>query len=576
MEKTDSRQKIGELLYLTYFVLMIGARAIGLYEGQTALKVIYVVAIILFAAHMILTKHTIHEYGIASGLLFIAGIVYVHTGEKGLLICFMTLLGMKGVDKKKVILCGMLTAGLCIAFRIFTGAFGLLPELFYPQDRGAMGMMFRHSLGYAHPNTLHMNVLLLTLLVGFYVTSYSGSLTASSCNDSATVPGTDTKVIQTRETLTIILTSVLLVGLNLYVFMYSGSRTGMLVSLVYLFVNLWFYFRRTPGIFEKIICFAAYPIAAFIAIAFPFILPEKLFDKLDNSVFTTRLSIARYFWSNNSLSLFGIRLNNPDPLFKAYGLDMAHLYLLLQLGIVAFLIISAITILYVRHALKRGYMAELAVLMAVLFAGIWEPFLYNAGFKNITLVFMGAALYEILAVRFGETAESAPGSISDETDADTKAIQNDDSGSHSESATGTMNGSSGDSSMRGSSGDSSMRSIIVAIAAGVLAGVIAVGAFLALTDKPQALYMDTQEDEAGDTLGLEPLYLSQAEVNDIRSGGDLVVRYTDENTPMYKYDTNAAVSEYNKKTVSIGVWAALVVGFMTCGAKKFCEVMKRR
>ncbi|MCR5511922.1 MAG: hypothetical protein K6F54_13395, partial [Lachnospiraceae bacterium] len=359
MERSDSRQRIGELLYLIYFVLMIGARAIGLYEGQIALNAIYVVAMLLFAAHMIVTKHSVLEYGIALGLLLIAGIVYLHTGEKGLLICFVTLLGMKGVEKQKVIFCGMVTAGLCIAFRIFTGAFGLLPELFYPQDRGAMGVMFRHSLGYAHPNTLHMNVLLLTLLIGFYITSR---------NNSVTVPGTITKLLQTRETLTIILVSALLLGLNLYVFMYSGSRTGVLVSLVYLCVNLWFYFRRTPGVFERIVCFAAYPIAAFIAIAFPFILPDKIFDKLDNSVFNTRLSIARYFWSNNSLSLFGIRLNNPDPLFKAYGLDMAHLYLLLQLGTVAFVCMSVITILYVRHALKRGYMAELAVLMAVLFA----------------------------------------------------------------------------------------------------------------------------------------------------------------------------------------------------------------
>ncbi|SCY07624.1 hypothetical protein SAMN02910292_00794 [Lachnospiraceae bacterium XBB2008] len=512
MERSDGRQRIGELLYLIYFVLMIGARAIGLYEGQFVLNAIYVVAMLLFAAHMIVTKHTIPEYGIALGLLLIAGIVYLHTGEKGLLICFVTLLGMKGVEKQKVILCGMVTAGLCIGFRIFTGAFGLLPELFYPQDRGAMGVMFRHSLGYAHPNTLHMNVLLLTMLIGFYITSR---------NNSVTVPGTITKILQTREALTIILVSALLVGLNLYVFMYSGSRTGVLVSLVYLCVNLWFYLRRSPGIFEKIVCFAAYPVAVFIAIAFPFILPDGLFDRLDNSVFNTRLSIAGYFWSNNSLSLFGIRLNNPDPLFKAYGLDMAHLYLLLQLGIAAFATVTVITFLYVRHALKRGYMAELAVLMAVLFAGVWEPFLYNAGFKNITFVFMGAALYEMVS-----------GTI-------TKVLQNDDSRNNSVTVPDTTHAT---------------RGTVVAIAAGLLAGVIAAGAFLVLTDKPQALYMDTQEDEAGDTLGLEPLYLTQAEIDDIRSSGDMVVRYTDENTPMYKYDADAAVPEYNKKAVSIGVW----------------------
>ncbi len=520
MERSESRQKIGELLYLIYFVLMIGARAIGLYEGQTVLNAIYVVAMLLFAAHMIVTKHTVLEYVITFVLLMIAGVVYLHTGEKGLLICFTMLLGMKGVDRIRVIKSGAVVSAVCVAFRIFTGVFGILPEKYYPQTREGVGLMFRHSLGYVHPNTLHMNVLMLTMLTLFLVTYRLREEQSES--DDRPAPS---------SVLVLCLVSAIALGANIYVFMYSGSRTGLLVSVVYLCVNFRFYVRRKPGPAEKIVCFSAYPAAAFATIVFPFILKGNVFDRIDTTVFNTRFTIARYFWDNNRISLFGIRLNNPDPLYRTYGLDMAYMYLFFQLGIMAFAVITILTFLYVRHALKRGYMTELAVLMAVLFAGIWEPFLYNSGFKNFTFVFMGAALYETLSGMM-------PGTFAEELTKVTDVHK-----------------------------DRMMKPgiVICSVAAGILAGVIGSGLYLAVTSPPDALYADRQEDEAGVSFDMEPMYLTPADIDSFRSRGDLIVGYVDEHTPMYMYDTGIAVMEYHKKAVSIGVWAALAVALIICG-----------
>lgn len=494
MKKVNiDRYKTGELIYLIYFTLMMGARAAGMYEGTAIYTVTLLISLALFAAKMLITPHTLKEYAIASVLLLIAGIVYLHTGEKGLIVCFCMLLGMKGVSRIKALKYGSAAAALCISLRIITGAAGILPEKYYPQMREGFGTMFRHALGYAHPNTLHMNVLMLTMLTGY--------LTVKGLSDRDKKEG--------LPLLSVI--SALLLGFNLYVFQYSGSRTGVLASVVFLALNIWFYLRPVPGLFEKAVCYAAYPFVCFLAIVVPFILPEKIFTFVDKVIFNTRFSLGLFFWEHNRLSLWGIRLNKPDPTLQTYGIDMSHLYLFLQLGVIAFTLISVMTLVYVHNALKRAYAAELAVLLSTLFAGIWEPYLYNLGFKNFTYVFMGAMLYELTS---GEVIRDDPSLIK----------------------------------------LPSVRSLLKSMAVGLVTGLLAAVIFITVTKIPGALYADREQNEAGISFGMEPVYLTEEDIDAIRDSGDLVVGYKDADTPMYIYDEGIAVKEYHKKALSLFVW----------------------
>ena len=361
-ESKKKREAIGEGTYLLYFAVMIGARAAGLYEGMTLYNILLAVGLGLFAFKFVITAESLKEYLIAGGFMLCAGLVYAFSGEKGLIVCFSMLLGMKKVSVKKVIGVGIIVSGLFIIGKILIGITGLAPEIYYPQEREGVGLMFRHALGYAHPNTLHMNVLMLSMLVMFFLSKY---------------------VAKKNIKLLLIFSSVIFF-FNIYVFSYSGSRTGILACGVYLAVNLWFCLRDKPFAFERIVCYISYPAVCFIAIIGPFILPDSIFNTIDQKIFTTRFSIARYFWENNHISLFGIRLNNPNPRYFTYGIDMAQLYLFLQLGLVAFAVVSALTMWYIHRSLKKGYMQELAVLMGMLCLGIWEPLLYNLGFKNFT------------------------------------------------------------------------------------------------------------------------------------------------------------------------------------------------
>ena len=516
LNDNDKRQKIGEGIYLLYFAVMMGARAAGLYEGMTIYNITLVIGLLLFGCKMLVTKHGIKEYAVAATFLLVAGIVYIHTGEKGLLVCFTMMLGMKGVSTVKVIKTGFLVAGVIILFKIFTGVFGILPEIYYTQDREGVGLTFRHALGYAHPNTLHMNVLMLTMLGMYLVTK---SLAKERSADMAE---------HDREAIgKLTLFSVCAFLFNLYVFQYSYSRTGLLACIVFLVVNFWFFIVEKPRMLEKVICYISFPVVCFIAIVGPFILPDSVFSKIDQTIFTTRFSIARYFWEYNSISLFGIRLNNPINMYTTYGLDMAQLYLFLQLGIVAFVVISALTMWFIYYSLKMNHMQELAVLMGMLCLGIWEPLLYNLGFKNFVYVFMGAAIYSVIAADEASAAEDKG-----------LPLKN----------LGTVWLS-----------NCSLASLLKALAGGLLAGGCAMLLFIVVTNSPSNYYGSRELSESGKSLGMEAVYFSADQITQMEASGDIIVGYVDEVTPMYEFGSEIATSEYRKRAISVALFTTIIV-----------------
>lgn len=512
LDNTDYRNKIGEKIYLIYFAVMVGARASGLYEGMLVYNVTLVIGMLLFGLKMLVTKHTRKEYVLSGLLILLAGIVYLHTGEKGLLVCFTMMLGMKHVSVRKTIKTGAAVGGLFIIAKIILGVFRLTSEIYYPQWRSGMDIMFRHALGYPHPNSLHMNVAMLGMMICYLVTSF---LMCSNKEENENVLN-----FQKRDrVILVIIMSVLIIAFNYYVYLYSGSRTGLLGCIFYLLVNAWLFFRKKIGLFEKICLYSFFPIVCFIAIILPFAIDGELYNWLNWNVFSTRYDIAKYFWSNNSLSLFGIRLNNPDEVFKTYGIDMAQLYLLLQLGIIAFITVSLLTMWFITNAIKEDKRAELSVLMGALFLGIWEPYLYNLSYKNFVYVFWGAMLFK-------EGCKIQNDIVLKER-VNIKKLS---------------------------------KRILSAVIVGFVVGLISSAIYLNVIPKPSALYGDRQKSESGELFNMEELYFTQEQVKEMKSQGDIFIGYKNETTPMYKYDSELAVMEYKKFAISVGVW----IGIATC------------
>ena len=58
---------------------------------------------------------------------------------------------------------------------------------------------------------------------------------------------------------------------------------------------------------------------------------------------------------------------------------------------------------------------------------------------------------------------------------------------------------------------------------------------------------------------MEEIYLTKNQVLDLRAQGDIIVGYVDETIPLFKYGPEIAKMEYDKRILSAGVWAALIV-----------------
>ncbi len=490
----EKRDQIGEYIYLLYFVIMCSARSLGLYEGMTVYTISLAIGLVLFGLKMLVTKYTVKEYVIAAVFLALASLVYLNSGEKGLLVCFTMILGMKGVSSIKVIKAGILVPGTIILAKIFLGVFGILPEIYYPQLRGGIGFVFRHALGYAHPNSMHMNVLMLSMMVIYLVTKLADG--------------------QENGKWFLSVASLLVLGFNFYVFQYSGSRTGILACIVYLFVNAWLFFRGKVGIFEQIIAYLAFPLTSFVAIAFPKILSEELYEYLDSRVFTTRLFLGRVFINNNKITLFGSRLVG----YKEYGIDMGQLYLFLQLGIVAFIFMAVLTTWFIYRCIKTNRFPELAIMLTMLFISLWEAFLYNLSFKNLAYIFMGEVLFETL--------------------------------NRADVSTGDAPEGRGDNDVKWK-----LKPFLIVVACSIAGGCIISGIYLGITKTPNALYGIRQENEKGVSFDMTPLYFSEEEISALKKNGDIVLDYVDETTPVYQYDKNIAVMEYHKRAMSTGVWS---------------------
>ncbi len=469
--------------YLLMFGSMLGIKMAGFYDGQMVFKLVFVLYVLLFIAKMALTKYTVKEYVFSALLILLSGLVYLRTGEKGLFLCFSMMLGIKAVSVKKVMSCGAIISGIIVSFKIFASAFGFIPEKYYSTYRSGVGEQIRHSLGYVHPNTLHISFFVLMILVVYVATKYKYH---------------------------VVLISAVFLALNLYIYQYSGSRTGFLCGLIYLILNIWNYYRKKISLIEKILYFLTYPMTCIVTIVLPLLLKGRAFSLLDDYVFNLRYTMAKYYVEHNGISLFGIRLNNPDNL--PYSIDMAGMYLFLQLGIVAFVVISVLSIWYIKMAIKLDMKAELSAYIAICLAGLWEPFLYNTSYKNIAFVFIGAVI-------FGFQSEKENDSLKNTTD--------------------------------------STKALCIRLLGGILFSAIAVALFLMLTDPYTVMYADVEAPRIDQTNVQEPIYLTSEEENTIIENGGIVMRYGSSDAPVYEYSIDTAANEYDLKVMSIFIFAFL-------------------
>ena len=506
-DNSTGRITVSEIAYLVYFSVMLSAKAIGLYEGQFLYNAFLIVGAVMFALKMVLTKYSLLEYFAAFLLLALGAVVYLKSGEKSLLIFITMMLGMKGVSERRVFKFGAYIWVTAFVAMYVLSVIGVIPETAYILDRADWPPIFRHTLGYPHPNTLHVTYFVLCIFVLY------------SCKNLS-------------RKWNVAIAALLMIG-NCYVFMYSLSRNGFFVATLYLLIHFFFLYKSDFGRVTNVLLRLIFPICATSMLILPIVINGDRFEFL-NTKLAGRLEYSRYFLTYKPLELFGIReIPVPRP---GYYIDSSYVYLIFRLGIVAYILYFVAVNLLINKLLKEKKYAELSVVLALSIGGIIETYLFNQSYKNYIFVFLGVELYKILC----QSSKKIPGFISEEKIGLTIGER-----------------TIGRSKDEGKSKRRFPINILVFAAfLAVLAGVLTSIVYVCVTKTPSVIYVPINEVTTGDW---ELVYLSDADVKEIKARGDMIRGYVDEKTPLFVMEGyGIAKTEYIRNIFSYGLWGGSV------------------
>ncbi len=492
---------LAELMYLCYFAVMLGAKAIGLYEGQLAYNICLVIGAAFFGCKILVTKHSAFELLMIMVLLGLGVLVYRFSGEKSLLIYFTMMLGMKDVSVKRVFKVGAAIWITAFVSLYVLAVIGVIPEYSYSLNRAGWPPILRHSLGYPHPNTLHATYFVMVAFVLYLAKDLS------------------------KKYITAI-TIILLLG-NGYVFMYSVSRNGFLVVCIYLILNLYLCLRDNRSKFENCMLMAILPVGIIVMIFLPFVLSDEAFETV-NRIIAGRLVYTRYYLTYKPLQLFGIEsIEVPDA---RYVIDSSYVYLLFRLGIVAFFLVVALMLIAIYDALKNDRRAETALLLGFSIYGVLELLLFSQSYKNLTFIFIGAFVYRLTSAKDGKRFAVIDG----------KSVT-------------VLKGRSDDDYNPMIPVNIWLCGAFLLVFVGIMTSIV----YSVIVPSPNDIYLPRSEEQTtGDGI---PTYLTEQEVKELRKQGDIIRGYIDENTPVYRMrDKRVAKMERIRYVFSYGLWGGSI------------------
>ncbi len=353
------------LFYYIFYLIIYCAKMIGLYDGQKLFYLLVGIGLLFYALKLATTRMSVLEYGVTALLMGVAAVVYLSSGEKGLLLCMAVITGMKGVDRGKMIRLTAFSGWAIFLLMVLLTSLGIVHDRHHITEKFG-GLILRRDFGQPGSNVTHT---VLFVLISLFLFLY----------------GRGKHLIKL---------SAFLMILNGLCFAYTLSVTGFLSIIVLLVINLIFsQVRSTDTKGFVYMGNAALFLVALFSIVLPLLLKGQVFE-ICNKLLNHRLEYGRYFLENESISLFGSRFA-PAP-NSNYYLDNSFLYLFLQLGVITFFIMLMLLFMTLNWMLHTNDIGALTLFTAYIFIGLSDPFLFNTSFKNITLIFVGMYLYTYL------------------------------------------------------------------------------------------------------------------------------------------------------------------------------------
>ena len=370
---------VHELLYLISFSVLFVMKGVGIYEGMLAFNISIVVSFLCAGLAMLMADYTIPEFIGAIVLLGCSFLAYFETGEKAVIAAVLMVIGMNNVSLERMMKLAFILWTVCFYGMLFVHLLGWKEDIILAHNKFGLGFLLRRSLGFPHPNVLHISFIIWMAL---FLYAWKG---------------TGKKLLK----VTIVL------GLaNVLMFFYSVSITGMGLGFIYLICNYYFTLRKEFNKLERGLIKSVLPLCILACTIPPMFFEGKLFDIL-NKVLNTRMNIWKYYLTTFTPGIFGTVVYPPGE--HQMSLDGSYLYLLYYYGWFFFIVFMGLTFWTICRCIKMGHKKELAIILGLSIAGIVEPFLYNFSAKNLILIFVGYELFDALKDCKGKKLNILPG-----------------------------------------------------------------------------------------------------------------------------------------------------------------------
>lgn len=365
MKQFAIKMTMQEAFFWGFFFLLSLAKGLGFYEGQKLFVLLVVPGLLCGLLKILATPYTARQLGMVTVLFSLTALVYCRSHALGIVFVTFLVLGMKGISMEKVFHAGLWIWSVCAVFLSVFSFFRLEHTVYRVHRKLGLGHIFRWSLGFTHPNILHITYLTLCALI----------------------------LYQLGERYKFRHYALLMLG-NLLVFLYSISYTGFGIVVLLLTGCLYVQFRPEFRFPEKLLANLVLPICLILTFVLPRYLnnnPLYFIVQGLNRILNTRIWLAEQFLKPEYKSLFGIDI---APIVTSYmNMDNSYVMGYINYGLVFFVILMAGYFMLQFYLTRRQKTRELVILACFLAAGWTEQLLFNTSFKNITLIFLGAMLF---------------------------------------------------------------------------------------------------------------------------------------------------------------------------------------
>lgn len=365
IKQHEIKISIQEALFYGFFILLSLAKGLGFYEGQKLFYLLVLPGLLLGFLKIVVTPYTKRQAVLQIILMALTAVVYLNSRQPAIFFIMFTLLGMKGISSKKMFHIALWVWSVCAVVLSAVSFFFLEHTVYRVHEKLGLGHIFRWSLGFTHPNILHITYLFLCALIVLKLEERYGF----------------------KEYL------ILMLG-NFLVFFYSVSFTGF--GIVAVLLTGCFYVRIRPRfcIVEKLLANLVLPICLFMSFVVPFYLSwnpySDIVQKL-NFMLNTRIWLAEQFLKSEYRSLFGADISRIVK--SSMTLDNSYVWCYINYGLIPTIIILSGYFILQFYETHKQRTRELVILVCFLAAGWTEQLLFNTSFKNITLLFLGELLF---------------------------------------------------------------------------------------------------------------------------------------------------------------------------------------